>query len=816
MYSVAGGELNAKTEATATIVTGEEGWHHVTFTATIRNFPKLRYNSAYPITDTSSYGNAVYLIAMNKTTNSFNFKNAEVVASLKSGGARSPANGFYQSMTGLSSRFDVGTNVFVEMDVKITGSFNEYASIYCVDSVYTVDGGERKASTNIKNIIVTGDDDWHHVTFDATVRNFANLRLNSAYTVTDTSSYGNAVYLLTENNSVAAFDYKNVVVKANIEKYSIVIANAKLGDDDSPTYYAANILKNSIEETGANIEIVSDETSRSSYEIVLGTTKRYSSGRFDNETYHLINHDESLHIDAKDSRGIIYGVYAWLESVGYRFYSQEVTVIPELNNLKIDDIDYTYTPEFNYREVVYADTFDANYAVSLGLNGPLGKNEMKESKYGGYYGYANGNGNVHNSVGNPTAPSQSEKGLVNRVFIDGTGTTPHPEYFAQDENGDYYAETYEDYINTQVCLSNSDVLSIAKTYLVYQIQGVVCAGGYDGQSPRFVVGQMDNDNYCKCDDCMAKYALYGTTGAWLMWVNELARHVKANGDPRVNSVQLETLAYGWTKELPTGGIAPEDNLSIRFCSSFGGCVVDRNNSSSLDHEKELLEGWMGICDDVSIYYYSQHFVNYLEVSPNFDDIYYNLKYMNEVGVKGVYVEGFLDNNGEFGALRSYLISKMLQSPSITYEQYNDLLSDFCDAYYGAAGEYIVDYIELMRDAITDDIDCREEINNTNMNITSSLKSTAESYWDDAESAVSGNATLLKRVQKSRLHWTYTMLENYESDYEVSDYKDACLELANNMYDLDIIHRNHASKIDDPSIYVSDYQKNPKNWRYIAA
>ena len=147
---------------------------------------------------------------------SFNYKNVTITPEYYSmiyGGANKTGNGFHQSATGLKTTLAVGTAVEVQMDVLVTGSFNEYSSIYVVDSVWSVDGGERNATTNIKSIIVTGDTDWHRVTFSATVRNFTHLRNNANYnTIIDTSSFGNAVYILTENNSEATFNYKNVSI----------------------------------------------------------------------------------------------------------------------------------------------------------------------------------------------------------------------------------------------------------------------------------------------------------------------------------------------------------------------------------------------------------------------------------------------------------------------------------------------------------------------------------------------------------------------------------------------------------------------------
>ena len=81
VYTVAGGESDkARTKITDIIVTEDTGWHHVTFTATVRNFSNLRYNASYPVVDTSAYGNAVYLLSMNKSAYSFNYKNVVITA----------------------------------------------------------------------------------------------------------------------------------------------------------------------------------------------------------------------------------------------------------------------------------------------------------------------------------------------------------------------------------------------------------------------------------------------------------------------------------------------------------------------------------------------------------------------------------------------------------------------------------------------------------------------------------------------------------------------------------------------------------------
>ena len=932
VWTVSGGERKTSTNITSVIVTGEEGWHHVTFTATVRNFPVLRLNANYTETDTSAFGNAVYLLTENNSVNAFNYKDVVIteVKTMKSGGANTTGNGFYQSMTGLSTDLAVGTVVTVDMDVKVTGTFDTYSYIYNVDTVYSGAGGAMNGKTDITSII-TEESGWHHVTFTATVRNFAELRYNNVqYNITDTSEYGNAVYLITQNKSASAFDYKNVVlteeyttmisggnsgayyqsvsglstdyevgtdvivemdvyvtgtfddvycnlwwvdsvysnnlwnnstkvitnqeastikgywvhiaftatvrnfdslgissaidtssfgnavylvsrqktadsikyknvtITGGIDRYNIVVSDSEFGNNDSPVMYVANLLKDSITESGGRVDIISDAIPQDDFEIVLGNTNRMASGDYTKESYKIKNYGNALHIDAENSRGIIYGAYAWLESVGFGFYGEDATTVPSFEDIKVEDIDVSYTPEFEYREVVDKAAWNTDWAVSVGINGDIGRtyeDSIRNAEYGGYVGYINGASNTHTSIGSHTP---SITGLVAKVYIDGTGTTAHPEYFAQKEDGTYYATEYDNYTDTQVCLSSEGALNDAKTYLIYWIQA-----NYNAQTTmRVMVSIMDNENYCHCEDCETLYATYGTTGAWLMWVNELADHVKNSGYSWANKIYIETLAYNWTKELPTGGVVPRDNVIVRFCSDFGGCINDRDISTRLAYEKTLLEGWLSICQNVYVWYYSIDYQNYLEIYPNFDDIYYNINYLYLKGVKGVYSEQFLKNNGEFGELRSYLVAKMLQKPWMTKTEFDVLKEDFCNRYYGAAGTYVLSYIDAVKTAITDDIGSKAFANENNVNFTADLVYDCEGYWNAAESAVSEDATLLTRVKKSRLHWTYAMLSNCQSSFTTSQYADKTQQLAEDMYDLNVRSINAVAAISSNTEHFS--------------
>ena len=94
-----------------------------------------------------------------------------------------------------------------------------------------------------------------------------------------------------------------------------------------------------------------------------------------------------------------------------------------------------------------------------------------------------------------------------------------------------------------------------------------------------------------------------------------------------------------------------------------------------------------------IWYYVVEFIQDGQLAfMNFDALYDNYKYFASIGVKGMFNEGWMNDDGsEFGALRSYLISRLMWDADITKEEYNKATEEFIDAYYGEASDYVREY-----------------------------------------------------------------------------------------------------------------------------
>ena len=200
-------------------------WMHVEFYAFVRDFDLLRRDASYPTMDVSSVGTGVFVIASNFTSEAtFNYKNVEITAEESVVGKATPAgtkktnnaDSYHQAFVGLpTDTLGAGTKVTVEMEIFVTGSYDTATYISWVDTLWTTAGGEVNNAPKIvtNDTIKASAGEWIKVKFEAFVRDFDVLRLNTAYPTMDVSSYGNAVYLVAYNfKSAESFNYRNVSI----------------------------------------------------------------------------------------------------------------------------------------------------------------------------------------------------------------------------------------------------------------------------------------------------------------------------------------------------------------------------------------------------------------------------------------------------------------------------------------------------------------------------------------------------------------------------------------------------------------------------
>ena len=407
--------------------------------------------------------------------------------------------------------------------------------------------------------------------------------------------------------------------------------------------------------------------------------------------------NEGISICGGNGRGVIYGVYAFLEKyAGMRFFMPGLEVLGD-GDIVIDE-GFAFTPAFEFRQSDWqCGNSNVDWCVKNGINQREIPKEMGgHVKYGGF---------VHTMESLVGVP--------------------------QDK---------------QPCLSDPAVLEKAKASVRRILEN-------DPDVTIVSVSQNDNYNYCKCEKCAAVDAEEGShAGTLLRFVNAVAADI-AEDYPHV---VVDTLAYQYTRNVPSI-TKPLPNVCIRLCSiecCFSHPLNDRTCPENDKFFNDILD-WNKICDRIYIWDYVTDFSYYIPTFPNFGVLRENMRFFAEHGVKGMYPEGNYNSpaSGEFGELRCYLLAKLMMDPYMSTTDYYRHMDEFLAAYYGEGWRYIRAYIDY---TCAEAAGTHMKIWDNPFAIIpkdkyEAMEDTIELWWNRAE-ALAGDR--LACVQRSRLQWRY--------------------------------------------------------------
>ncbi|MDR1402834.1 MAG: DUF4838 domain-containing protein [Tannerellaceae bacterium] len=405
-----------------------------------------------------------------------------------------------------------------------------------------------------------------------------------------------------------------------------------------------------------------------------------------------------------EKKGTLYGVYDLLETFGFRKYTSAAMLVPHKKAVSLPP-DTEFIPSIVYRTTSYSDTRDREYAEWHKLS------------------------------------SRSEWGLFVHTF---DRLVPPSEYMGT--HPEYYSLRNGQRMPTQLCLSNPDVLRICIENLEKEI----------AQKPElkyWSVSQNDNDKYCLCDKCLALNETFGgdarrSSGSMIYFVNRVA---KAFPDKMIS-----TLAYWYTRTAPDH-IIPEPNVNIMLCnieSKRNRPVFETDTAFSRD-----LRNWGKLAQDILIWDYNIQFSNLVSPFPNLHTIGPNLDFFTDNRVNSFFMQSNSQTGGEMAELRAYLISKLLWNPKADADA---IIDDFVTGYFGAAGPFIRQYIDVMREALLE--------SGFRLDIFGSPEAARESYlsarlmdrynqlFDQAEKAVEQDTACLQRVRIARLPVSYAQIQ----------------------------------------------------------
>ncbi len=461
-----------------------------------------------------------------------------------------------------------------------------------------------------------------------------------------------------------AAQYKIVLAANGKSAYSICVAS-----DASPSEkYAAQELQNFLEKmSGARLPVTMDTEKVRSPIIIVGNSRRLQAlkiavpfERLGPEGFALKTSGPNLVIAGGRLRGTLYGVYAFLEKLGCRWFSRELNRIPRMPTIRIERLDEIQKPAFEYREPYFTEAFDGDWAVRNKVNG--NSMQLDESRGGKVKYY-------------PFVHSFYQMLPPERYFKD------HPEYYS-------LIDGKRRFERGQLCLTNPDVLRL----------GVEAVNRWIDEHPNstiFSVSQNDWTGWCECDNCRRVETEEGGehSGPVLRYVNALAAEIEKEHPDKL----IDTLAYWYTEGAPAKA-RPRRNVRIRLCP-IGVCEAHPYEMCPRSaYFMKNLRAWSKITNQLYIWHYNTNFSHYLIPFPDFDELAADIPMYHRNGVVGLFLEGAYppDGGAENAELRSYVMSRLLWDVNTNVGQ---TIDEFMQTAYGKAAPYMRDYLELLHNQV---------------------------------------------------------------------------------------------------------------------
>lgn len=485
----------------------------------------------------------------------------------------------------------------------------------------------------------------------------------------------------------------------DISRFTVVCQS-----DAPAAVFAVSELRRYIEmETGAALEV--SDTLSGEHRIIVEC-----GGDEDGEGFSVRTSGGDLIIRGDGPRGALYGVYDFLERcAGWRFLASDTDYLLPAEKIELAGLDYSESPAIYFRDVFWKPYFDAGISAKRRINANDKGLRDLTPELGGGIGF--------------------------------TGDFVHT-----------FASLCECGPDVQPCLSDP------KTYET-ALKNVMALLDANPGARYISVSQNDNSEYCRCPECQRICGEEGSpSGQILRFVNRIADEV-AKKYPKVT---IYTLAYRYSRKPPKLTI-PRPNVRVQLCSiecCYKHPFCDPDCADNAEFARDLCD-WSKICKNMSIWDYTVNYRYYLAPFPNFGVMAENMSFLAKNNVKSVFCEGLYSGaaNGEFGALRCYLLSKLLWNPDMTREEYDSAARDFLRGYYGEGWESVSFFLELLMPD-RDKPGCFGIYDHPFLMVDRELFAAnivgLDRRFDEAE-ALAGDERTLEHVRNTRLCFTFLKL-----------------------------------------------------------
>jgi hypothetical protein len=235
-----------------------------------------------------------------------------------------------------------------------------------------------------------------------------------------------------------------------------------------------------------------------------------------------------------------------------------------------------------------------------------------------------------------------------------------------------YAQIDGEQNTEQLCFSAPELEQALSGFINKQVQ----------ENPlrsNFMVMPQDNDLVCMCDRCKAKgNSKTNASPAVFSLLNKLAKQFPKQ--------QFFSTAYITTQLPPQFKLEPNAGVMVSTMAFPKGVVIERSAASGT--VKATFSAWKKVTDKIYLWDYAINFDNYFDAYPTLKIAQQNLKYYQQLGVTGVFMQGSEDRYSTFADVKAYVYAQLLQNPNIDVDKYIRL---FFESKYPAVSSLLYDY-----------------------------------------------------------------------------------------------------------------------------
>ena len=452
---------------------------------------------------------------------------------------------------------------------------------------------------------------------------------------------------------------------------------------------------------GRPLTVISESQADGKAAIYLGDTALgynvtgTSPTDYGKEEWEIKSVGDNLVITGGRPAGTLYGVYAFLERLGVRFYTMFYTKIPG-KCMELPHFSERKAPAFAgrliatrfARELIECDapqeTRDAFAKWNLRMRCNGQELHLLPSIYLG-------------DLNNITTVPQFHT-LCVYVPIEMFDT--HPEYFSMNDAGQRF-KPYNSETGGGICMSNPQVVHLVVSNLEKTIAHDRSRLPREEWPAYYDISVLDSCQYiCHCPPCKAISQEEGSeTGLMIRFMNQVSARVADN----YPEIKLRMMVYGPTAK-PVFKTRPADNILFQVTDLYSGSDPYKPLNHPLNKEKkEYLEEWNRSVKHLMVWDYGNIGQCYVppRVETTFDGMVADIRYFQSMKIEAYFMEWERAHLAPqtFIDLGHYLCYQLMLDPTLDAEAE---ASDYIRDYYGPAAHVVENYFSLIRRGIRED------------------------------------------------------------------------------------------------------------------